>query len=191
MMNIFTAYIFLSLTALILVSTLLLHRHRTRLSGMNGMMITMYLGMNTGLTLGILLGAVYRGDLFSSTLLSILIGGVSGCILGASCNTVTSIEGLMSGIMGGMMGAMLGEMLLPEKSLIFINIFLSLSISALFLFKIFLDSSSMIKSMKDFIKPAIFFIVLALYLLSGNLLGDQWIEDLQPAPHHQHEMNHP
>ncbi|MCM3124797.1 MULTISPECIES: hypothetical protein [unclassified Mesobacillus] len=191
MMIIFTAYIFLSLTVLLLVSILLLLHHRGIMSGMNGMMFAMYFGMNTGLTSGILLGAIYRGDLFSSTLLSILIGGVSGCILGASYNTLTSIEGLMSGIMGGMMGAMLGEMLPPEKSFVFINIFLAFSLSSLFLFKVHMNHSSVIKSLKDLIKPAIVFILLTLYLLSGNLLEEQWIHDLQHSPEQQHEMHLP
>ncbi len=190
-MIIFTAYIFLSLTVLLLVSILLLLHHRGIMSGMNGMMFAMYFGMNTGLTSGILLGAIYRGDLFSSTLLSILIGGVSSCILGASYNTVTSIEGLMSGIMGGMMGAMLGEMLPPEKSFVFINIFLAFSLSSLFLFKVLMNHSSVIKSLKDLIKPAIVFILLTLYLLSGNLLEEQWIQDLQHSPEQQHEMHLP
>ncbi|MBT2678266.1 hypothetical protein J7E38_04590 [Bacillus sp. ISL-35] len=190
-MFIFNAFVFFTLSAALLVSIILIRRNRVRLSGMSGMIISMYIGMNIGLTSGILLGTVYRGDLFISTVLSMLIGAASGCILGVFFNTISSIEGLMSGIMGGMMGAMLGEMLLPEKSHIMINIFLTITLSALFLFKILLANSSTINSLKDIIKPAIFFVLLAVYLLSGSLLGFQWVADLQPAQDPPHHMKHP
>lgn len=65
-----------------------------------------------------------------------LIGAAAGIIMGVLFSAAAAIEGLMSGIMGGMMGAMLGEMLLPEKSLVLINIFLTISIAALLLFRI-------------------------------------------------------
>ncbi|WP_079508150.1 hypothetical protein [Mesobacillus jeotgali] len=189
-MVIFNAYVFFTLLTVLLVSIILVRNYRPSLSGMSGMIISMYLGMNIGLTTGILLGAVYRGDMFSSTLLSMLIGAVCGSILGALFNTLSSIEGLMSGIMGGMMGAMLGEMLLPEKALIMINIFLTITLSALFLFRILLSDSSSIKSKRDLIKPAISFVLLSIYLLSGSFLGSQWIADLQHLQEPQQHMNH-
>jgi hypothetical protein len=188
-MIIFNAYVFFTLSTVLLLSIRWVRRNRDALSDMSGMMISMYLGMNIGLTSGILLGTVYHGDMFISTLLSMCLGAVSGSILGAAFNTLSSIEGLMSGIMGGMMGAMLGEMLLPEKSLIMINIFLMITLSALFLFRILLSDSSTIKSIKDIIKPAISFVLLSIYLVSGSLLGPQWVADLQDAsdpPHHRH-----
>jgi hypothetical protein len=187
----FNAFVFFTLSAVLLLSIILVRRNRVGLSGMSGMMISMYMGMNIGLTSGILLGTVHRGDLFVSTLLSMLIGAGSGCILGAAFNTISSIEGLMSGIMGGMMGAMLGEMLFPEKSLIMINIFLTITLSSLFLFKILLANSSSITSLKDIIKPAIFFVLLAVYLLSGSQLGSQWVADFQPVQDPPHHMKHP
>ncbi|MFT9596215.1 hypothetical protein [Mesobacillus sp.] len=189
-MFLYTAYVFVSLAAVILISTILALRQKTEMTGMNGMIISMYLGMNIGLTSGVLLGTVFRGDLFLSTILSMLIGAAAGTIIGTLSSSAAAIEGLMSGIMGGMMGAMLGEMLLPEKSLILINIFLTISTAALFLFKVLPKTDSSFKLKKHIVKPILIFVLLIIYLYSGSLLGDDWINDLSIKEHEQH-LHHP
>jgi hypothetical protein len=185
-MILFNAFIFFTLALTHLISIILVLRYRNGLTSMNGMILSMYLGMNIGLTSGILLGAVFRGDLFLSTIFSMLLGAAAGTIMGALFNAAASIEGLMSGIMGGMMGAMLGEMLPPEKSLILINIFLTITVAALFLFKILPQTESANTKKKYLLKPVLTLLLLVIYLYSGSQLGDTWIEALKGSTHHQH-----
>ena len=190
-MFLFNAYVFFTLAAVILFAIILVLRHKAEMTVMNGMIISMFLGMNIGLTCGLLLGTVFRGDLFLSTILSMLIGAAAGSIIGALYSAAVAVEGLMSGIMGGMMGAMLGEMLLPEKSLILINLFLTISITALFLFKILPKTEASIQSKKYLIKPALIFILLVIYLYSGSHFGDTWIKNLPFIKDSEQHLHHP
>jgi hypothetical protein len=187
----YLVYVGTTLSIILILSMILAYQFKDRLAGMNAMIISMYIGMNIGLTSGILLGTYHQGDLFTSTLLAILTGTASGTALGFIFGPSSSIEGFMSGLMGGMMGAMLGEMVPPEKSLILINIFLTISLCTLFLFKIFPQSRTTVKSHKDFIKPALAFLLVSTYLLLGNHLGTAWIQDLHgdssQLQHHQHQ----
>ncbi len=186
-------YVGTTLSIVLLLSMIFANHFKGRLAGMNAMIISMFIGMNIGLTSGILLGTINQGDLFLSTLLAMLIGTASGTALGIIFGPATSIEGFMSGLMGGMMGAMLGEMVPPEKSLILINIFLTISLCTLFLFKIFHQTSTTVKSLKHFIKPAIAFLLVSAYLLLGTQLGTVWIQDLHgdtdQLQHHQHRKS--
>jgi hypothetical protein len=186
-------YVITTLSIVLLLSMIFAYHFKGRLAGMNAMIISMFIGMNIGLTSGILLGAINQGDLFLSTLLAMLIGTASGTALGIIFGPASSIEGFMSGLMGGMMGAMLGEMVTPEKSLILINIFLTTSVCTLFLFKIIPQTRTTVKSFRDFIKPALAFILVSAYLLLGTQLGTAWIQDLQgdsdQLQHHQHREN--
>lgn len=190
-MFLFNAYVFFTLAVTLLTSIILVFRYKDGLTGMNGMIISMYLGMNIGLTSGVLLGTVFRGDLYLSTILSMLIGAVAGIIMGTLFNSAAAIEGLMSGIMGGMMGAMLGEMLPPDKSLIFINTFLTISIAALFLFKILTQETSLMKSKKYFLKPFFIFIFLVIYLYFGSKLGGNFITHLPLIKEPEQHLHHP
>jgi hypothetical protein len=181
-------YVGTTLSIVLLFSMIFAYHLKDRMAGMSAMIISMFIGMNIGLTSGILLGTINQGDLFLSTLLAMLTGTASGTALGFIFGPSSSIEGFMSGLMGGMMGAMLGEMVPPEKSLILINIFLTISLCTLFLFKIFPQSRTTVKSHKDFIKPALAFLLVSTYLLLGNHLGTAWIQDLHgdTDQHHQH-----
>ena len=190
-MLLYNAYVFFTLGAVIMTSIILVHRFKLEVTGMNGMIISMYLGMNIGLTSGVLLGTVLRGDLLLSTILSMLLGAAAGTIMGALFSSAAAVEGLMSGIMGGMMGAMLGEMLLPEQSLILINIFLTISTASFFLFKILPKTESAIKSKKYIIKPILIFTLFIIYLYSGSLLGDEWINQLLLIKDQDQHLHHP
>ncbi|MBT2695542.1 hypothetical protein [Bacillus sp. ISL-55] len=190
-MIIFNAYILFSLAVTVMLSIMLILRNRDRLTGMNGMIISMFLAMNIGLTSGVLFGTVFRGDLFLSTIISMLLGAAVGTMTGALFSSAAAIEGLMSGIMGGMMGAMLGEMLLPEKSLILINIFLTISAASLFLFKILPITQTSMKSKKYIIKPVLIFTLFIIYLYSGSLLGDDWLNNLHLKKDHGQHLHHP
>lgn len=183
----FDVYVYSTLFITLFISITMLYRLKAELTSMSGMIVSMFIGMNIGLTTGILLGTIHQGDLFSSTMPAMLIGAFSGSVTGVAYSHAASIEGFMSGMMGGMMGAMLGEMLLPEKSLILINIFLTLSISTLFLFKILRHNHKIAKKLADFVKPFLIFILLTAYLFTGHHLGSAWLNQLnqntEQAPH--------
>lgn len=173
----FHFYVFFTLGVVLLLSIFLAEKYKTRMTDMMGMTISMFLSMNVGLTSGIFLGTLHQGDLFYSTIFAMIIGAVSGTICCFKLGISSSIEGFMAGVMGGMMGAMLGEMLVPDKSLVLIYIFLTLSICSLFLFKILPDSTSRIHSLTELIKPIMMFIFISAYLLVGSQLGKYWTEN--------------
>jgi hypothetical protein len=189
----YLVYVGTTLSIVLILSMILAYQFKDRLTGMNAMIISMFIGMNIGLTSGILLGTYHQGDLFTSTLLAMGIGATSGTVLGLLFGPVSSIEGFMSGIMGAMMGAMLGEMLLPEKALILTNIFLTISISTLFFFKVLPRTRTTVKSVKsfkDFFKPMLAFIILSAYLLLGSRLGSVWLHEIEgDSDHYQHKQH--
>ncbi|TQR20772.1 plastocyanin/azurin family copper-binding protein [Psychrobacillus vulpis] len=110
---------------------------KKKFSPMQGMVISMFFGMNTGLTIGVLLGGTFQGNLFLSTIVSMAIGMLAGLLCGICFTILSMLEGLMAGLMGGMMGAMLGEMVIEEQLIDLIRIFLLLSITTIFLFVLF------------------------------------------------------
>lgn len=175
----FQFYIFLTLGSVLIISIFLTSKYKAMISHMTGMVMSMFLGMNIGLTSGIFFGTLYQGDLYYSTLLGMIAGAFSGLICCFRMGVSTSAEGFMAGIMGGMMGAMLGEMIDPAQSLVFINIFLTLSVCSLLLYKILTDSSESFISAAEFIKAALLFIMVSAYLIGGAQLGKHWIKELQ------------
>lgn len=183
----FSVFIFGSLAFVTFISIFLSHHYKSRLTGMAGMIIAMFAGMNIGLTSGVFLGTLYQGNLYLSTMIAVSIGAVSGAACGMSLGILSSIEGFMAGLMGGMMGAMLGEMLTPQQSLVFINIFLTLSLSSLFLFKI-LPKPSTANYPGSLLKPILTFIFLSVYLLYGSHLGKAWL-DQTTDPSDNHEIH--
>ncbi|RSD29447.1 hypothetical protein [Mesobacillus subterraneus] len=187
-MFLYNLFVFFSLGVLLLLSAIFAVWYKKQLAGMAGMMISMYIGMNIGLTSGILLGTVFQGSLFLSTLLAMLIAVLSGTLIGFMFSTSAAIEGMMAGMMGGMMGAMLGEMIPPHQTLILVNIFLTISLSGLFLFNILSRKESSVKSKSDFVKPGLLLAILTIYLIAGSQLGYNWVNDLQKGQgqHHQH-----
>lgn len=189
----FHFFVFFTLGIVLLLSIFLTNKYKTRMTDMMGMTISMFLSMNVGLTSGIFLGTLHQDDLFYSTIFAMIIGAVSGTLCCFKLGISSSIEGFIAGVMGGMMGAMLGEMLDPRKSLVLINIFLTLSICSLFLFKILPNSTNPIQSFTDLIKPIMIFILISAYLLIGSQLGKTWAESLQGGSdsHNYHqEGNH-
>lgn len=150
--------------------------YKSRLRGMAGMVLSMAGGTNVGLTAGILFGSLFKGDLFYSTVYSILVGILAGTACGLVLGILPSLEGFMAGLMGGMMGAMLGEMIGSDQSVIMINLFLTLSVSTLFLFPI-LSVPSKIETQnptrKWLFKPILAFLFLSAYLLWGSQANTQ------------------
>jgi hypothetical protein len=176
-------FVFCTLAVVSLLTAFLTHRYKSRLTGMPGMIISMVFGMNSGLTAGIFLGTLYQGNLLYSTLFSVIIGALSGTACGFKLGILPSIEGFMSGVMGGMMGAMLGAMVSPYQSLVLINIFLTLSISSLLLYKILprpITSADYETVLSSLIQPFFTFIFIFMYLLYGNQLGQAWVKNSNP-----------
>ncbi|WP_394237609.1 plastocyanin/azurin family copper-binding protein [Niallia oryzisoli] len=176
------------------IASIMSYNYKSRLKVMSGMILSMSIGTSVGLTVGILLGSLYQGNLFYSTLYSILGGILAGTICGLIFGVIPSLEGFMGGLMGGMMGAMLGEMIPNSQSIIMINLFLTLSVSTLFLFPILLEPSENrvgIHNKKWFLKPFFVFFFLLVYLFSGNQLNNFVTLSKSSSPNQEsHHLNH-
>lgn len=141
---------------------------------MSGMILSMAMGTNVGLTTGVVFGAIFKGDLFISTIYSILAGILAGTACGLVLGILPFLEGFMAGLMGGMMGAMLGEMIGQDQSVIMINLFLTLSVSTLFLFPILsVPSKNENQTRKWLFKPILAFLFLSAYLIWGSQASTQ------------------
>lgn len=158
-----------SIGLLTLIVILLSALWKNKFAAMQGMIISMFFGMNVGLTAGVLFGVVYRGDLYTSTMLSIAIGVVAGSVCGSFFGMISILEGLMAGLMGGMMGAMVGEMISSEQSVRLVQLFLYLSISTVFIILILrTPRSSKVETRRWYLKPLLLFGLLFLYVSEGT-----------------------
>ncbi|MGG1662066.1 hypothetical protein [Brevibacillus sp. NRS-1366] len=88
-----------------------IHKNRTELSCMDGMIMAMSIGAMSSVSLGMNIEAYLVGNLTLSTIVSITIGMIAGYITGHFVSLMASIEGVMAGIMGGLMSPMLAAML--------------------------------------------------------------------------------
>lgn len=163
--------------------------YKGRLKEMSTMILSMTLGTSIGLTVGVLLGSLYQGNLFHATLYSILIGIFIGAIFGLMFGIIPSLESSMGGLMGGMMGAMLGEMITYNQAIIMINLFLTLTVSTIFLFPILsvkFSKKEKIYSRKWLFKPFIVLLFLSSYLFIGSQLDKQTLSNssLSQQSHH-------
>lgn len=84
-----------------------------------GKCISMGVGMVSSTMIGLILALLMPGELAYSTILSILVSGVSAYFIGKHFGVSGIIEALSASFMGAMMGAMLGDMT-PENRQTFI-----------------------------------------------------------------------
>lgn len=146
----------------------------------------MYYAMNIGLTAGVLYGVLHQGNLFFSTLVAMAIGILAGTLCGLCFGMLSMIEGIMAGIMGGMMGAMLGEMIQPNQANLFIQLFLLLSVSTIFIIIIMTSpKSKQLESKKWILKPLSLFVVSVLYLVIADSFTPKSVA-LPELTHHNH-----
>lgn len=172
-MGYYQLFILASLMGLTIIVFILAKTSKSIFNPMQGMVTSMFFGMNIGLTAGILLGFTFQGNLFHSTILSMVIGMLAGLICGGYFGVLSILEGVMSGLMGGMMGAMLGEMINEEQSIALIRIFLLLSITTIFLFVLLPDKNNQkIKSKRWLLKPVILLIIVTIYFIGGVPLAE-------------------
>lgn len=165
-------FILVSLSLLTFVVITLAVIWKRKIRKMQGMVISMFFGMNVGLTAGVLLGVTYQGNLYLSTILSIVIGILAGAVCGFCFGLLSVLEGVMAGLMGGMMGAMLGEMINLHESFNLIQIFLFLSISTIFLIVILkTPENSKLKNKRWLIKPLLLALFIAVYMITGHSLA--------------------
>ncbi|WP_233189573.1 MULTISPECIES: plastocyanin/azurin family copper-binding protein [unclassified Sporosarcina] len=147
---------------------------KSKFRKMQGMVISMFFGMNVGLTAGVLLGVTYQGDLYFSTILSVVIGILAGALCGFCFGILSVLEGVMAGLMGGMMGAMLGEMINVSESINLIQIFLFLSISTIFVIIILkTPQKTKMKNKRWLLKPLLLSFLIAVYMIAGNSLAEE------------------
>lgn len=129
-------FIFVSILVLASIIVIKTIYYKSKITHVNGMMISMSLGMSVGLTLGIIFGIQLTGNLFLSSILGMMAGITAGVLSGLAISVMAVLDGLLSGLMGGMMGAMLGEMIVPGyyNSIVKIMFILFLSSILLLLF---------------------------------------------------------
>ncbi|MCH1640730.1 hypothetical protein MJ257_11470 [Paenibacillus timonensis] len=106
---------------------------RAQLSSMTGMMTAMAVGMSVGLGMGSLLTVIISDNFFGTTLLSMLVGGFTGTLIGWPKGLMAILDGLLSGVMGGMMGVMLLVMIPPSSTHTMLYIISLFTIAILFL----------------------------------------------------------
>lgn len=176
-MNLYHYFTLATLFIILITFYIMAFTYKKRLTDMSRMMLSMAIGTNIGLSAGIFFSSLFKGDLFYSTVLSISAGIFSGITCGLIFGILPTIEGFLAGLMGGMMGAMLGEMITERQSVLFLNLFLILSVSTLFLFPILSTTSSEKVSInfknKYLFKPIIISMFLLTYFLIATKLSNQ------------------
>ncbi|MBT2640198.1 plastocyanin/azurin family copper-binding protein [Bacillus sp. ISL-39] len=190
-MNEFHYFVVGTLLLVTLISIILSYQYRTKMQSMTPMVISMAISMNIGVTSGILFGFIYQGDLFLSSLISVLIGISVGVAAGFAFGILPVIEGSMAGMMGGMMGAMLGEMISRLQAVSLLNIFLTITVSTLFLYLI-LSQQKATEDTRVFtswlLKPIFTLIVLVGYFYFGNQLNKESVISKESPIHENHSQ---
>lgn len=192
-MNLFHYFVILTIILVFVTALLMARTYKNKLRAMSDMIISMAIGTNIGLTTGVLLGSLYQGNLYYSTIYSVLTGVLAGAIIGVFFGVLPLLEGFMGGLMGGMMGAMLGEMITEGQSIMTMNLFLTLSVSTLFLFPILSVPSNYNEKMitkKWILKPLLIMFLLASYLLLGNQVSKVTFSKPIFPEEQRHENHH-
>lgn len=186
-MGYYQMFILASLTVLTIIVVMLARKSKKIFNPMQGMIISMFFGMNTGLTAGVLLGITFQGDLFLSTILSMAIGMLAGSICGRYFGILSILEGIMSGLMGGMMGAMLGEMINEEQSVGLIRLFLFLSIITLFLFALLPHKKNQkIQNKIWLLRPVLLATCITFYFVGGVSFAEKQMNSITMTPSQDH-----
>jgi len=157
---------------------------------MSGLIISMYLGMNVGLTAGVTFAIVYQENLFMATLVGMGAGILAGSLCGICFGLLSLLEGLMAGMMGGMMGAMLGEMIVIEQAIVFIKIFLLLSVcTVLLLIILSTPTKTSVTSRRWLLKPFVTSMLIGSVLFFGNSLNMEEVKSQTIAHKQEHNVN--
>ncbi|MCS1352107.1 hypothetical protein [Mechercharimyces sp. CAU 1602] len=186
-MSEFQIFITLALLLIVIFSILLTRKFHNSLHHNQRMVISMISGTSIGLVIGLMLASMFQGNLFISTVSGMSVGAFIGGICNWRLGMVSCIEGLSAGMMGGMMGAMLGEMMTVTESIILIKLFITLALCSLFLYPVLASTScadQSITSRKWFIKPLLVFVLVISFLLGGDLIVDEPMNDQGPHNHH-------
>ncbi|MED4017529.1 hypothetical protein [Sutcliffiella cohnii] len=153
----------------------------------------MSISMSMGLTVGLLFGIIFQGNLFMSTLIAIVVGGVIALIVSFAFGTLTTVEGLMASLMGAMMGAMLGEMIPTHQSAFLLMFFLVLSICATLLFLVVPTKANHQDEQvtkRWLLKPFLVTFGLCIFVLLGiQLSHSMWSTPAPPSEHPGHEQH--
>ncbi|MFC5602530.1 hypothetical protein [Sporosarcina koreensis] len=170
----FHVFIVGSIVLLTFIVVAMMALNRKTFAPMQGMIISMFFGMNVGLTAGVLFGATFQGNLFLSTLFAMTTGVFAGSLCGLCFGILPIIEGLMAGLMGGMMGAMVGEMLRVEQSITFVQIFFFLSICTTFLIVMLsTPKKAKVHNKKWLLKPLALLIFAVVLMVGGNSIAEK------------------
>ncbi len=82
---------------------------RDKLNNMTGMVVTVGISMMSSICMGAIMGIFMVHDLFSATMLGIIVGILVGLVIGWPISPIACIQGMLTGLMGSMMGVMIGN----------------------------------------------------------------------------------
>ncbi|WP_052158977.1 hypothetical protein [Halobacillus sp. BBL2006] len=186
-MSEFHIFSIVTVGVIVIASIILASRFHRTLHHSQKMVIAMATGTSLGLVIGLLGAAFYQDNLFLSLLISLSGGAILSGLCSFKLGVVSTLEGVTAGLMGGLMGAMLSEMVLPNQSLLFIQLLLTLAATSLLLYPVLTNLSSnhnQITSKKWFLKPFLILLLVAGYLIGGSLFDAT--PKHQPVDQHHH-----
>ncbi|WP_079478275.1 hypothetical protein [Halobacillus salinus] len=181
------AFVVTSLLLSTVISWLAIMKNGFFLEHHHKMIISMFSGSSIGLATGSMLAILYKGDLYASTISSMVTGALIAVLFCMPLGRDHMLGGLMSGLMGGMMGAMVNEMVPMAEAYELTKIFTVLMISSVFLYHIFNKAEQRVTKSWLF-KHLLLFFFLTAAMVGGNIVTkapDFHSNDLQ----HQHIMD--
>ncbi|MFP7296442.1 cupredoxin domain-containing protein [Neobacillus niacini] len=174
MLSIFTIVIMSLMTG---SSIFLLHRNKSKIANVSGIIVVMVITMLTGLLAGYISG-ILSGELFFPIGLGMLIGFILGFIAGQPIGILAILIGSATGAVSGIMGALLGAILQFDNPAILLGILLGvyaiiLGLVLLFIIvetngKLTLDTKGI--SPFNILSAGIVIIALFLFLYSSDLV---------------------
>lgn len=187
-MSDFHLFVILTIVLVASASVILAMRFHPILNHGQKMVLAMAQGTTSGLVVGLLTASIFLNQLFLSSMISLSIGAFIGGLCGLKLGLIPCLEGVTAGLMSSLMGAMLSVMILPQQAILFIQLFLTLSLCSLLIYPVFTNYSlghNRIPSKKWFLKPLLILVLASSYLIVGSVLDDT--PNHQPIDHHKNQ----
>ncbi|ARI77754.1 hypothetical protein [Halobacillus mangrovi] len=184
-MSDFHLFVILTVVLVASASFLLSMRFQHTLHQGQKMVLAMAQGTTLGFVAGLLIATLFPYQLFLSSIISLIAGSFIGGLCGYKLGMISCLEGVTSGLMSSLMGAMLSAMILPQQSILFIQLFLTLSFCSLLFYPVFTNHSNRIPSKRWFLKPLLILLISSSYLIAGSVLDDT--PNPQPIDHHKNQ----
>ncbi|MDF2788514.1 MAG: hypothetical protein K0S80_1612 [Neobacillus sp.] len=182
-------------SALIVVYTIFFSIHiaskKQCVSLATGKCISMASGMVSSTMIGLIIALLIPGELAYSTVLSIVVSGVSAYFIGKHFGVSGIIEALSASFMGAMMGAMLGDMT-PENRQTFIIVAMDIIYLLSIISLMFMVNKEVVKQnakVKIKLTPILLSLVLSISAIgiAVTMGTSTQVQDDVPEMNHQHQ----